>query len=489
MSSSEQNTTPNLAPRKPRRRWRKPLLLATLVLLIVVGTPAALYLYHSRAADAALEEALAETDRHDPGWRLEDLEAKRRVIPDAENAALRVLAAAKHLPKNWEDRPPSVDLPELPPVQLYPEDAKALRAERKLLEPVLVEARKLSRLPAGRYPITWTPNFIDTLIPHIPKARMVASLLEWDATLLAHDGDMAGAIDRCQACLNAGRSIGDEPLLISLLVRVAIRSIAVKALERTVAQGQPPPASLAAAQKALEEAARDTALVTALRGERAGQHSMMANVESGKITLSEVTGGKPERGFWNSVSGLWVTPRVKHSHAWMLNYLTEVIEVAQKPAPEREARLRQLEAAVTEAPPLARALCTALSKVADADTRGAAVSGCAIAGLASERYRREHGRWPESLDELVRAGFLQAVPTDPYDGGQLRFRQAKDGVVIYSIGAEGTYDGTALDDGDLDPVAVRPEFRLWDVDRRRQPPLPPRPPAGKVEEGAAPAPP
>src|SRR5205823_3863301 len=54
--------------------------------------------------------------------------------------------------------------------------------------------------------------------------------------------------------------------------------------------------------------------------------------------------------------------------------------------------------------------------------RSHALTRCAIAALAAERYRRANGRWPESLAELVTAGLLRAVPGDSFDGQPLRLK-------------------------------------------------------------------
>ena len=50
----------------------------------------------------------------------------------------------------------------------------------------------------------------------------MARLLQADAAIRAHNGDLDGALDSCRAILGAGRSIGDEPFVISQLVRIAI---------------------------------------------------------------------------------------------------------------------------------------------------------------------------------------------------------------------------------------------------------------------------
>ena len=82
---------------RPGRTRRWVIALMCLLVLLLVGS----YFYQIFAAEYELRAAVAEADRNDPRWRLEDVEADRTVVPDAENSA-RPVAAAKHLfPEKW----------------------------------------------------------------------------------------------------------------------------------------------------------------------------------------------------------------------------------------------------------------------------------------------------------------------------------------------------------------------------------------------------
>jgi hypothetical protein len=72
-----------------------------------------------------------------------------------------------------------------------------------------------------------------------------------------------------------------------------------------------------------------------------------------------------------------------------------------------------------------------------------------------ERYRIEHGDWPESLGDLP-----DGRPTDPYGEEPLRYKSMHDGVIVYSVGPNreddgGEQDGVFVQDGDV-------AFRLFD---------------------------
>src|SRR5438105_3622213 len=83
---------PVAPPRRRPRRWRRRIFVAALCLTFLVGGGIVLLVWLS---SSALHELMAEMDRDDPGWRLEELEAKRAVLPDERNSALQILAVKR----------------------------------------------------------------------------------------------------------------------------------------------------------------------------------------------------------------------------------------------------------------------------------------------------------------------------------------------------------------------------------------------------------
>ena len=62
------------------------------------------------------------------------------------------------------------------------------------------------------------------------------------------------------------------------------------------------------------------------------------------------------------------------------------------------------------------------------------------AGVAVERRRLEHGKYPERLEDLV-PEYLEDVPADPFDSAALRYRTSEKGFVVYSVDSDGNDDG------------------------------------------------
>ena len=60
--------------------------------------------------------------------------------------------------------------------------------------------------------------------------------------------------------------------------------------------------------------------------------------------------------------------------------------------------------------------------------------------LALRAFHTDHGRWPDSLEELVPT-YLAKVSDDPFSGKQYIYRPAQPEFVLYSVGADGQDDG------------------------------------------------
>jgi hypothetical protein len=71
-------------------------------------------------------------------------------------------------------------------------------------------------------------------------------------------------------------------------------------------------------------------------------------------------------------------------------------------------------------------------------------------------FRVKTGALPESLDKLI-PEYIEAIPTDPFDGEPLRMIGAKDGgAILYSIGPDLKDDGgQALDNNKAGDVVFR----------------------------------
>jgi competence protein ComGC len=489
MSDHPPTTSPE--GRGSGRRWLLITVLVGLPLLLLV----AIYFYASHLAELNLQEALAEAAAEDPNWRLGDLEASRAVYPENENAALQLLTVKRMIPGGWGSKQEFYDLfNDLPKQhQLDAQQLKALREEMTKAEAAVAEARKLADMPHGHFPIEYTPDWIGTHM-YVQDARAIANLLQNDVLLLAQEGDADAALRSARAGLNTARAIEDEPLLISQLVRIACRAIALGNLERVLAQGEPSPEALAEFQKLLEMEDRDNLLLFGLRGERAGSNQLLEAMQTGKVGTTNFMGGMGSSSAESAALSLMMMApgSLKNQRAALVRTLTRAVQAAKLPPEQQKTEFDQIDADSRHQGVLVRLLLPAVSKVREADCRTHAQTRCALLAVAAERYRRAHGNWPASVDALVADGLLKQAPIDPYDGAPVRYRVREGSVVVYSVAQDRQDDGGKFDGKAGTTKGTDLGITLWDVSQRRLLPLPAKEPEGlpgDIPPGGAPPPP
>lgn len=345
-----------------------------------------------------------------------------------------------------------------------PQQIQSLRNELTRVEAGVVEARRLQDYPRGRFP----PN------TSAYDSIQVCQVLEWDALLRAQEMSIDGALEDCIAIVNACRAIGDEPTFSAQLARHSIQTIAIDTAERVLSQGQPSESVLATLQRRLAEESEHPLILCALRGERAAVDNALQRLQSGNTKAPRYI--LISRGSLLSLeeAGFILSGPLKKQRAEILRINTELVEVAKLPLAEQALASTPLLGQSSIGPFSFKSMLIPTFQLGwwrgmilanQARLRAAAVA------VAAERFRRMHGRWPEGLTELGPT-LLPRVPDDPYGGNPLIYRRLADGVVVYSVGSDGTDNGGKLHKGHRSspsPSGTDVGVRLWDVDRRRQP--------------------
>jgi hypothetical protein len=424
-----------------------------------------------------LQAILANMDRTDPGWRLSDIEAARAVVPDAENSALRVIAANKLLPqppKSWIEDDFDMELQRLPPeTPLSPAQFIHLRQRLDEVKSALDELQGMGELPNGRFPLVFNRNPWKTTLPDHQGCRNIFHLLHRNSLACAEAGEPHLAAESCRGALNAARAVGDEPLAIVQLIRVAGVTNTCRMAERLLAQTEPELADLRRLQEQFET--EDTFSYWSLtwRGERAFDSDGLEALEAGVMTPSEILEPKPS--WWETVFAFAIQDNVRAVHPQLFVYAERVKAAASLPAKRRGPAMQQIDREIRRAGiNFATLWITVYPKLLDAFLRCHTALRCQAAALAVERYRRLHGGWPESLEQLT-PDLLAEVPTDPFSDDPLLYRRFPDGIMIYSVGSDGEDNGGNIDWDHPNMPKTDIGFRLWDVAKRRQPPKPDEP--------------
>jgi hypothetical protein len=421
--------------------------------------------------------------------------AAREPVPDAENSAIVVAEVVSMLPESWPSTPPTepgtpnpppnqVQLAfdridsEAPNVRLDEETAATLRNELAAHREAIRRARTVAAYARGRHELDLTPGLVDTSLHESQNARTVVRLLAADAAIRAHDGDIDGALDSCAAILGVGRSIGDEPFIISGLVRVAMGGVAMKSARRVLAQGVPSDAALARLQSATLNDMGLPFLLQELRGERAILDEIIRRIRDEEIPISALSeNGNPSDPVrpvapWGK---LWFD----NQRAAGLEWMNQAVGIARQPSYKRAplwkawdadfARVRnsQIRAFLVLLPVL---MIPAVESAVEAHVRYQSDLGSMAILLAAERHRGKTGEWPASIDALD-PSILSNPLIDPFSGQPLRLERRDGQFLVHSIGPNlenerGAYEPKKWRRGGADDVG----HGAWDVSHRgRQP--------------------
>jgi hypothetical protein len=445
-------------------------------------------------ATPARDRAVAELDATDPTWRTTALTDARnaKLPPPDQNAAEVAYQAYQMTPKayrDWETRSESakwrgdVQNPHLPLKADIAETRKMLGKAREAVE----LARGVRHLPGGGFPLVFKePDMIGTLLTKQQYLRQTMSLLSYDAAVRAYDRDGNGSVESVLAILAVARGLGDEPTLISQLIRIAGVAITIGAAERTLCWTDGiDDARLAELERAFATEAIEPRLVYGLRGERAGFFRICENIDSGAFDPSGIY---DMIGLRVTTPVVWyVKSRIPAEQTVGLKMFNAMIAAAEMPAGKGRIAAASVAAGEVDALvkkgrvgpvplyPLIGLLVPAIQKVTEADTRIVAQLNAARVTIACERHRQKVGAYPETLADLPK-DLLAEVPNDPFSGKPILYKKLADGAVAYSVGFDG------LDDGGTDLTPSKRTqadlgFRLWSPDHRRQPPQPKPPPA------------
>lgn len=431
----------------------------------------------ANASDPELEKIIAELDQKEPGWRIEELEAKRKVLTPEENSAL-VISGSYKLLGNQEQKKPLWELGKLPDIAaiksspqqlLTPPSINLIKTTLGAFQPSLDEAKKVAKLPEGRFEITYAPNIANTILSPLDATGAITDLLTIDAFIQAQDGKSQQAMESTRAIFNIARSVGEIPFPISYQVRGRICAQSIRILELTIALGEPSKDSLSQFQSLLENEASFPMFLHIAKANRASNYAVLSSLKKDKDMIKNL------KGIFDLKDDEAIATKLVLEEptilSWLLKYSNSLVAIANLPQQDQQKAVTELALKLNEKNMLFVKLFTSPpKKIWETSHSNLAILNCAITGLAIERYRITNSKWPRKLDELV-PEYLAKLPTDPFNGEPLLVGTIPGGLVIYSVGPD-LQDNNGLIDNSYS-LSVKEGtdigFRLWEVPKRRQP--------------------
>jgi hypothetical protein len=275
----------------------------------------------------------------------------------------------------------------------------------------------------------------------------VQRLLQMEARVKFHQGDIDGALVTVGHMLKVGQTLDHQPTLIEHLVRLAVHGVAMGEIEFLLNQTQLTEPQLARLQQQLAAMDLKSGLTTGMLGERGLGYNTFQNVHS--LADVQAIGGGDAPGEWESKVSVSVG-RPADCEKY-LEMMEEMIAASREPFPQARQRIdaveNKVQALMATRNPLERMkyivtamLTPATSKAFDAVARLLANREALVTVIAAERYRLKTGAFPTKIDELV-PDFLPTAPTDPFSGQRILISAMPGEISAYSVGVNGVDDG------------------------------------------------
>lgn len=328
------------------------------------------------------------------------------------------------------------------------------------LEKAVAILQHAAQLPVADWGIDPKSCTALTNLPHVGQLRSAASLLHIHAAREAQAGRIDSAIRDIHALRAIARHAGQGQMWVEALIALEIDKLADAATELVLPFVNDPQLL---DQLIVQPDGWHLKLRSRMvRGEQAASLRLMANVYDGWVF-----GLIPQGAATSGTSFGVIRTFVADVDATILRSFFDDFAVAAEQEPQQAlVGIRRLgsQRPMREqngSPFLAMFMPAASAAAGNIEAE--LLERLNTVGVASRRMYLQTGRLPATPDELVSAGFLDRVPTDPFSGKPILLKAKDAEIILYSVGSNGRDDGgdTVRGRDVTFRVATRP---LWEID-------------------------
>lgn len=303
------------------------------------------------------------------------------------------------------------------------------------------------------------PEMLEVVVPNLSEYKELAWLLCWDAYWQAEKGNAGEAMGILTDVYDFGRHIrGQNTILIEQLVGIAVEAIACKAMAEIPADYKMDSATLASAQQKYEKILATKDFKIDFGGERLYlldeiQRSFtQSRFGKSHLYLQRVYQLRRWEGLENKhqiealLGIVFDRPGIFFTHPDRQKTLDDaerfyaMVEksAAMTPATRKQQHCNfgeQIEEGMGDNI-LLNLLIPAVGKIVAIGYRVQIQSEATVVILAVQRYKLDKSRFPASLEELVKDGYLKQVPIDPYSDKLVVYKPTENNFILYSIGPD-----------------------------------------------------
>lgn len=417
-------------PHKSRRAYWIKLLSAMALILLTV------FVVYRVVATRALSERIQAV--RDAGHPIELEELNDWYVTPEVNAAdvyLRAFAVypMDHELEKYNQKVPVVSITNTKFVlgePLDPQMAKHIEEYLTHFEDYTPLIEEAVRIKECRFPGDYREG-IHLQTPHLGHLRRCSRVFKLRSILEYDRGEHDLAAQRCLTIIALGRSLENEPNVISGLVSISIQTLAYGQIEMLVTSGNISDDQLQDFTDAITPIDFEATMLRNMVGTRCKIHDVFSDTDMlADILDAEGALGRIAVAAWRT-SGLL---DIDHSSA--LDVMNDFVGFAENPSWPIPDKLASLDERVPRICVATRMVIPPLTAAHRASQEAEARRQTVLIGIAVERYRHKYGQYPIQLTELVHK-FIDTIPLDPFDEQPMRYRVEDTGVIIYSVGLDG----------------------------------------------------
>jgi len=409
----------------------------------------------------------------------------RPVADESLNAAPLYIKAIELYEKRWDDvaelrsktqpTPEEMELVENDMLRLLGKKYEEVTSEqKKRIEKWLNDNNEIFELviAGAKKPYCWqtyggrgdTTEMMRIFMPKLSGFRKLAFALLWRARIHAEQGQFKDAFVDMKSCYRLGQHIGGDKTIIEQLVGIAIEALAVRTIREIVGGYEIDSAVLADFQRDFEQIVADRNFAISYKAERLSMYDEIQRCFTvdrfgkGHLYLprfrkiSDLTGSyeKGEGTEYFLFDLVYSAPFLfghpnKEETLKSVNALYDYCEkLSLKTAIQRHAESDAIDDKFKEllgGNIFLGTLTPAVRRVIEIGNRLPVDVGAALTMIAIFRYNGDTGLYPQNLNQLVTAGFLEQLPIDSFSDKPLVYKKTEDNFILYSIGHDFKDDG------------------------------------------------
>jgi hypothetical protein len=271
-------------------------------------------------------------------------------------------------------------------------------------------------------------------LPHLANLRAYARILAADTTLASARGDYGEVGKNLDAMMKLAYAIGEEPILISQLVRIAITGIFYNNVSQCIPTEIIPSDLVEQILQITADADGRDGFADSFSMEGLIGLDAFDNIRSGEDVermgdISSIDDFLVQ--FYGSILARPFLYMDQEDYANIMERMTDTMKL---PFYEAQPELERINDEIENLPRtrvLSRILLPALTRAAEAQARHEAQLGLMRLGLAVELYHDQTGEYPQTLEDIAPTVGGE-IPLDPFTGMPFVYEPSGDRFTLYS---------------------------------------------------------